>query len=199
MLEADTTQPVPSTSELIRFWKETDFSVSPRSYPTTLEYVKALQQRYENGRVLFASFEVAAEKLFDWYVSRNDLRGLLFFHKFWHTPTPGQVLSELRVPVSYENDPRFQWTNSFTFAGEIASRLYYGGAYHQSSGSGAEEMQLAERSARELIQDRFSEVLVFANNAAWTDFFFNTGWDATWILLDKRERVIHILAATDTD
>jgi hypothetical protein len=95
MLEADTTQPVPSTSELIRFWKETDFSVSTRSYPTTLEYVKALQQRYENGRVLFASFEVAAEKLFDWYVSRNDLRGLLFFHKFWHTPTPGQVLSEL--------------------------------------------------------------------------------------------------------
>jgi len=92
MLEADTTQPVPSTSELIRFWKETDFSVSTRSYPTTLEYVKALQQRYENGRVLFASFEVAAEKLFDWYVCRNVVRGFLLFNKFWHTPTHGQVL-----------------------------------------------------------------------------------------------------------
>ena len=90
--------------------------------------------------------------------------------------------------------------NSFTFAGEIASRLYHGGAYHRSSGSGVEEMQLAERSTRELIQERFSEVLVFANHGAWTDFF-DTGWDDTWILLDKREsaRVIHILSATDTD
>ena len=198
-MEAEVTRSVPLTTELVRFWKETDFLVSTRSYPATLEYVKALQQRYDNGRVVFASFQVAADKLFDWYVSRNDLQGLLFFHKFWHTPTPAKVLSELRVPASYENDPRFQWTNSFTFAGEIASRLYHGGAYHKSYGSGAEEMQLAERSARELIQERFAEVLVFANHAAWTEFFFDTGWDSTWILLDKRDRVIHILAATDTD
>lgn len=199
MLEADTTQPVPSTSELIQFWKEADFSLSTRSFPFTLEYVRALQQRYDNGRVFFASFQGMAHRVFDWYVSRNDLQGLLFFHKFWHTPTPAKILSELHVPPTHENDPRFQSASSFTFAGEIAARLYHGGAYHKSHGSGAEEMLLAERSAHELIQDRFSEVLVFVNHTAWSDFFLDTGWDDTWILLDKRDRAIHILAATDTD
>jgi hypothetical protein len=199
MLKPDFAQPVPSTTELIQFWKEADFSLSTRSYPFTLEYVQALRQRYDNGRVLFASFQGTAHRVFDWYVSRNDLQGLLFFHKFWHTPAPSQVLSELRVSARYENNPRFQVASSFTFAGELASRLYHGGAYHKSHGSGAEEMRLAERSAHELIQDRFSEVLVFVNHAAWTEFFFDTGWDDTWILLDKRERAIHILAATDTD
>ena len=199
MLEADNTQPVPLTTELIQFWKEADFSISTRSFPFTLEYIQALQRRYENGHVFFASFQGAAHRVFDWYVARNDLQGLLFFHKFWHTPTPARVLSELRVPASYANDPRFQSTSSFTFAGEIVSQLYHGGAYHESHGSGAEEMLLAERSAHELIQNRFSEVLVFVNHTAWTDFFFDIAWDGTWILLDKRDRAIHILAATDTD
>ena len=199
MLEPDVTQPVPSTTELIQFWKEADFPLSTASYPFTLEYVEALRRRYENGRVLFASFQTTAHRVFDWYVSRNDLQGLLFFHKFWHTPAPSQALAELRVPAKFENDPRFQPASSFTFAGEIASQLYHGGAYHKSHGSGAEEMRLAERSAHELIQDRFSEVLVFVNHAAWTELFFGIGWDATWILLDKRQRAIHILAATDTD
>ena len=29
------------------------------------------------------AFQGAAHKVFDWYVSRNDRQGLLFFHKFW--------------------------------------------------------------------------------------------------------------------
>lgn len=76
------------------------------------------------------------------------------------------------MPPTHENDPRFRSTSSFTFADKLAAPLYHGGAYHKAHGSGVEEMQLAERSAHELIQDRFPEVLVFVNHPAWTDFFF---------------------------
>jgi len=199
MLEPDFTQPIPSTAELIQFWKEADFSVSTRSFPCTLESVQELQRRYENGRVIFASFQSAAHRVFDWYASRNKLQELLFFHKFWHTPTPARILSELCVPSTHENDPGFQLRSSLTFAGELALSLYTGGAYHKSHGSGAEEMRLAEQTAHELIQERFSEVAMFVSHAAWSGFFFGIAWDVTWILLDKRDRSIHILAATDTD
>ena len=198
MLEPDFTQPVPSTAELIQFWKEADFSVSMRSFPFTLKYVQELQRRYANGRVVFASFQSAVHKVFDWYASRNRPGELLFFQNFWHTPTPARILSELAVPP-VNDDPGFQLRSSFTFAGELALSLYSGGAYHRSHGSGAEEMRLAEQTAHELIQDRFSEVSMFVSYAAWSGFFFDIAWDVTWILFDLRDRSIHILAATDTD
>lgn len=199
MSELDSTEPVPSTAELKQCWEEVDFPLSPRLYPSMQKYVEALRERYANGSVLFASFQCPADPVFDWYLSRNDLRGLLFFHRFWHTPTPGSVLAELKVPKTYEYDPPFQEGNSFTFGGELASRLYQGGAYHQPSGTGSEEMRLAELSVHELIQDRFSEILVYVNHAPWTDFFFDIAWDGTWILFDKEESVVHVLCATDTD
>jgi hypothetical protein len=199
MLEADSASPVPSTNDLTRFWQEIDFAVSNRAYPFMEEYVRTLRERYANGRVLFASFECRRHAVIDWYMSRNNLQGLLFFHRFWHTPTPASILSELKVSNEQENDPRFEPGDSFTFAGKVASRLYQGGAYHRPTGSGVEEMRLAERAAYELIQDRFAEVLVFVSHAAWTRFFFGIGWDDTWLLLDKRERLVHVLAATDTD
>ena len=199
MLESDPTKSVPSTAELTQFWKEVDFPLSPRPYPLTQRYVAALRERYANGAVLFASFQCPTHSVFDWYLSRNDPRGLLLFHRFWHASTPKTVLAELKVPKEYENDPSFQEGSSFTFAGELASRLYQGGAYHRSSGTGAEDMRMGEGSAQELIQGRFSEVLVYVNHAPWTDFFFDIFWDGTWILLDKGERVLHVLCATDTD
>jgi hypothetical protein len=199
MLESDSTKPVPSTAELTQFWKEVNFPLSARVYPSVQRYVEALRERYSNGRVLFASFQCPNHPVFDWYLSRNDPQNLLFFHRFWHMPTPSSILAELKVPKEYENDPPFQWGNSFTFAGELASRLYQGGAYYRLAGSGAEEMRLGERSAHELIQDRFSEILVFMNHASWTEFFFDVAWDGTWVLFDKREKVVHVLTGTDTD
>ena len=60
-------------------------------------------------------------------------------------------------------------------------------------------MRLAEGAAQELLEGRFSEVLVYANHAPWTDFFFDIAWDRTWLMVDKRERLVHVLCATDTD
>jgi hypothetical protein len=58
---------------------------------------------------------------------------------------------------------------------------------------------LAEQVSRDLIEDRFSEILVYVNHSPWSDFFADIAWDATWVLFDKRKRNVHVLCATDTD
>lgn len=60
-------------------------------------------------------------------------------------------------------------------------------------------MKLSESVAGELIQDRYSDVQVYVNPAAWSDYFYDVIWDSTWLLIDRSRRFIHILCATDTD
>lgn len=199
MLEPDFTEPVPTVAAQVRAWRDADFPLNTRTYPSLEKFVEALRPRYANGAVLSASFRWPGEPTFDWYLSRNRAEELLFFHKFWHAPTPAAALRELRVPADYAGRPPFQWASSFSLAGELALALYNGGAYHRPAGTGADEMRLAGQVTLELFGGRYSEVLTFVNHGAWTPFFHDVAWDFTWLLLDKRERLVHVLCATDTD
>lgn len=168
-------------------------------YPAVEDYAARLADKYLNGWVLFRSFLLPAHPVIDWYAPRYNLEGMLFFHRFWFAPTPASMLSQLRVADDYNNNPPFLRGDSFTFAGELASALFRGGAYEYSSGTGAAEMELGLAAAHELMQDRYAEVMVYANRRAWTPAFCDVAWDHSWMLVDPRLHCVHTLFATDTD
>ena len=60
-------------------------------------------------------------------------------------------------------------------------------------------MQTGEAAARALICDRFDDILVYETRRAWSPFFHDVAWDFSWVVVDKRERLLHLLCATDTD
>jgi hypothetical protein len=175
------------------------FPLSKTTFPAVERYVQLLKQKYVNGDVIFKSFEIPSHPVADWYFVRRNLESWLFFRELWFTPSPREVLSALKVPVGFENRPAFEWGNSFTFAGELASVLFRGGAYSVSDGTGVSEMQLSTEVANELIQGRYTDIYAYTNHAPWTEFFFDVAWDCTWLLLDRSLRKIHLLFATDTD
>jgi hypothetical protein len=98
-----------------------------------------------------------------------------------------------------EYDGNFRMTSSFVFDGELAQKLYYGGAYTSPKGDGRAEKESSLALCEALFGLRFSEISHFSSHSAWTPWFENIGLDWTAILFDRRARALSILAVTDTD
>ncbi len=111
------------------------------------------------------------------------------------------IRGDLEVGRPEYYDDNFGMTSSFLFDGELAQKLYYGGAYSSASGKGdgrtEKENSLAFCEA--LFGLRFSEVDYYSTHNGWTPWFGNIGIDWTAILFDRRVRALSILAVTDTD
>ena len=77
--------------------------------------------------------------------------------------------------------------------------LVQGGAYAEFSGTAREAMNVSGRFCDALFGDRFKEILLFKSHEAWSDWFCNVAWDATWVGFDKRESKVWLLCVTATD
>ena len=83
--------------------------------------------------------------------------------------------------------------------GELAGLLSRGGAYVRFAGTDSEAKRLAADAARDLLQDRYEDFRVYFSYAAWSSWFDDIAWDATWVLVDDVNREVTILVTTDTD
>jgi len=71
----------------------------------------------------------------------------------------------------------FQPVSSFLFDGELARRLYYGGAYTRPEGDGKTEKELSLAFCDALFGLRFAEVSIYSTDSAWTRWFYDIAWD----------------------
>jgi hypothetical protein len=90
-------------------------------------------------------------------------------------------------------------TSSFLFDGELAEKLYFGGAYTSAKGDGRAEKENSLAFCEALFGLRLSEVWYCSSHSDWTPWFANIGLDWTAILFDRRVRALSILAVTDSD
>ena len=83
--------------------------------------------------------------------------------------------------------------------GSLAWVLDCGGPYQKPNWGGAKSKEIGEKAAFELIANDYEDSLVFVSHSAWCGFFFDVAWDYTWVVLNKKTRLLHVLMATDTD
>ncbi|HTF72492.1 MAG TPA: hypothetical protein VK638_58465 [Edaphobacter sp.] len=119
---------------------------------------------------------------------------------------PGNQFRRHGVDEKYEigdagYDGNFRLTSSFLFDGELAQKLYAGGAYTSAGarGDGRTEKENSLAFCEALFGLRLSEVSYYSTHNAWTRWFGGIAWDWTAILFDRRARALSILAVTDTD
>jgi hypothetical protein len=98
-----------------------------------------------------------------------------------------------------EYDGNFRVTSSFLFDGELAEKLYFGGAYTSAKGDGKAEKENSLAFCEALFGLRLSEVWYCSSHSDWTPWFQNVTGDWTAILFDRRVRALSILAVTDSD
>jgi hypothetical protein len=204
-------QPKPSFNDAQDMCKRVDLTFVEKPLVATAKALEFLRESHSNGGALFAAFHFGDSAHFDWFASRNRLAEFDILPSLLRREEVRLRLSELQIPVetafnassrtcSTATADGFKMESSFLFDGHLAQSLYAGGAYGAKSGPGAKEAkQLALAVCDELFERRFSEVSAFNNYDAWTPWFHGIAWDWTAVLFDRRERVLSILAITDTD
>ena len=173
--------------------------------------VHRLRTSHSNGGALLASIHVGPDETFDWYASRNRLLEWDILPSLLRRDSVQEALPELMIPTEEASVGRsdgcqivksggFQFDNPFLFDGQLAARLYTGGAYGSSQKIEAKAAKhLAIGFCDAAFDQRFPEISLYTNYEPWTPWFHGIAWDWTAILFDRRERIFWVLAVTDTD
>jgi hypothetical protein len=189
---------LPPGGPLSRVWAGLDFAPARSPYPATAAFAARLRRLYGNGGAWFASFKVPADPTLRWYACRGRLDEVGFFDRFWHAPSVPAALPDLGDRRGRPREP-FALMTSFTLDGELAAALFAGGAYSLYRGTAAAAKRAGRRVARELIGERYDEVYVHACHRPWCNELDGMVVTWTWVVLDLRAAVLHVLCAADVD
>ena len=210
MLEPDWNQPRPELNDVLRMCRRIELEKLELRSDSARQVLQCLRESHTNGGAMLATVALAADKVMDWFASRNRLLEWEILPRILRREQIKACLAELKIGAltnstgESENCPTsacdgFRIDNAFLFDGQLAARLHSGGAYSHPRGDGKAEKQLALDFCDTLFQQRFSEVSLFTSHEAWTPWFHGIAWDWTAVLFDRRRRMLHILAVTDTD
>jgi hypothetical protein len=173
----------------------------PASGPATSAYLAAVASTHANGGALLARFHVTSDdETFRWFSSRNRYDEYGFWSHALGARVVREALPQLRIPDPLPDlEFKESWAGTLTLDGELAATLVRGGAYMGFGGTSSEAKQLAAACATELFGERHEDYHSYRSHAAWTPWFFDVAWDATWLIIDDRDATITLLCVTDTD
>ncbi len=178
-------------------WRDLRLSAARRSFPATEEFVETLRNLHVNGGACFGSFRFPAGPFLE-VASRGELAGSGFFDHLCQSDAVHRTLPEIAASSGFRCQRPFVWGNPFTLDGEFASALFSGGAYSQYKGTASNAKVEAAAPAAELLGPGFERSHVYTNHGEWCSYF--TGIvDWTWVVLDFRARLLHVVCATDVD
>lgn len=188
---------IPQFEDRKAMWDSLQIDLVSAKNPAIEEYASHLGKYYANGNVKYGCFKLGDSEVLDWYCSRNQLKEMLFFWKVWEKE-PIKSFFKLSE-IDEESNKDFEWSSPFVLGGSLAWVLDNGGPYTKPNWGGEKSKKVGEKAAQELIANDYEDSLVLVNHVAWCSFFFDVAWDYTWVVLNKKTRLLHILMATDTD
>ncbi len=209
MLEPDWEAVSPPRADLRRIWGEVRFEPVEVSGAAIDHCLEALQQTRTYGGVRIGCFHVPEHKVFDWFAPRNSLVGvdggdeLGFARHFFSSSAVRSLFPEAETTELPEDDmldfpPVFEWGSPFTFEGEIAGRIFKGGAYESFQGPPARAIATARRFREAIYGERYTDVRPYTSFDRWHTWFQYVE-HFTWLLIDKRYRSIWLICVTDSD
>jgi hypothetical protein len=197
----DPRQARPTELEITAFWGSVRIEWrASDEVVSNARWVEEMRRLYRNGGVAATRFELVGETaVFDWFAQRNRLDEEIQICT--HLVARIEILRALFGSESEVPRPdagAFRADAGFLLDGELAAHLALGGAHLPFGGSDAEAQVIARQLADALTEGRASEVTVFRAQAAWHPWFKNTSaFDRTWVVIDRRRRVVTMVATTD--
>jgi len=170
------------------------------AFATLLDAIRATR---DPGNVLAGRFRaVDVAEPDEWFHTGSVALADTSFRDLLTSDAARGALPGLKVPDPYPlaAPPRFDGPlSTLTLDGELAAVLVNGGAYVAFTGTAAEAKRMASAAVYDLIQDRHEDFRVFRSDDAWSPFFMDIAWDATWFLVDRPRLEVTLLALTDAD
>jgi hypothetical protein len=161
--------------------------------------IDALRTAYSNGGALFAKFTLSDKDLLRQHASHSGWQDSNLIDWFLRSPSLAQALPDLQHKVNGRTSIAFDLVNPFLMIGEVASCVFFGGAYRSASVSASDALSLSLGFCDVIFDSRFDDVRVFRTYGGWSDWFCRIAWDKTWVIFDKAEWTISLLCVTDMD
>jgi hypothetical protein len=200
--DIDWDAPRPEYLDLKRSHRQVKYEPFQVEHPAVTAVLDEVGRTHVNGGALLAGFHVVDDDaVIGWFASRNRFDEYDFFQHFLGSAAVRETFPQLRVPEPLDRDLGFKesWTGTLTLDGEVAATLIHGGAYERFRGTPVEAKQLGMAFTDALVRERHHDFKVYASHQPWAPWFCDIAWDATWVLIDRRNAVIYLLCVTDTD
>jgi hypothetical protein len=214
LLEPNWSQAKPSLKDAQRMCTQVALEPIWQTDERIDQVLERLRATHSNGDAFLAVVRIAANATFDWFASRNRLLENEILPLLLHRSEIRALLPEVKIAESTGNisvaesqdacsitaSNGFSFDNPFLLDGQLAQRLFAGGAYGPNLKiSGRDAMELAGKYCDAAFGRRYEDVSLFSSYEAWTPWFAGIAWDWTSVLFDRRERKLWILAVTDED
>ena len=188
---------LPPKGTLKQLWTGLDFLPAKQKYHVAEAYLNDLRRLY--CEAAFTSLEVPPSSEFRWFASRGRLDEIKFFDRFWRTPSVRAALPALEIGRAFRCRIPFKPGNAFSLDGEFAAALFTGGCYSKYRDTPAAAKAVGQRVSHDLIGERHDEIYVYCNHEPWCEAFEGMMVTWTWVILDLRHAIIHVLYASDVD
>ena len=109
---------VPQYKDRKEMWEKLSISHIDNVSSAVKEYKRELERLYVNGSVVYEFFHLGESEVLDWYVSRNQLKEMLFFWKIWEHPVISSVLKV--KDIDEDSNKLFEWSSPFVLGGALA-------------------------------------------------------------------------------
>lgn len=210
LLEPNWNQPRPELNEVLNMCSRIELKEIETRSVAVAEVLQSLRESHCNGGAVLATVAVGTDEVLDWFASRNRWLEWEILPRILRRDEIKVALAELKIDALQDSTGEarnctisasdgFRMENPFLFDGQLAAILHSGGAYTHPHGDGRAAKQMALNFCDALFQQRFFEISLFTNHEAWTPWFHQIAWDWTAVFFDRRKRMLHILATTDTD
>jgi hypothetical protein len=201
MLEINWQMNLPQKEEIDKAWKEIEVKNVHINDTGILEFIEIFETNF-SGEVIFECFEISEQEVFDWFASRNRLGEIGFFEWFLSL----ECVIKPFFPGEEDVDPsklltgktNFQWSYSLTLDGEIAMSLF-DGVYRKFEGTCFQAKEIGMKFCNSLFGDRYEEINVYKSRTAWNRWFIDFIVDVSYLIIDKRNRLVYLLCYTDCD
>ncbi|WP_143173935.1 hypothetical protein [Streptoalloteichus hindustanus] len=203
MREPDWRQPRPTEADVERMWRDLVVRPLPAHPLVVDELLDLLHDRYPSGDTAFTGFALGDHPVLAWHASRNRLPEIGFPARLLHHPAVVEALSSPGFRPSIR-DVAFSPVDPFTLPGRIASYVHHGGAYHypptdpdRRTEDAIASLELATSVCAALFGMRLTDLVVAYSDRPWSDWFFGTIGDATFVVLDRAARNLWLLCVSD--
>jgi len=180
-------------------WRDVEYDLAAIDDPRLLEVKRLVEASHTNGGVILCVFQPTSDAVFE-TAARSDLQGIDHLLRcFLEASSVRDAVPDLKIPYPLAPMPQYTWYGTYEFEGAVTQLLLVGGAY-TSAGFGEERARTLSRAFVDaLVGNARFQTSVYRISGAWTEWFFDIAWDATFVIYQPVARRWTLFCATDTD
>lgn len=201
--QPDLKQERPTLQGLIDSWSSLRWEPQPLRLPDLDRYLAEVARTHVNGGFVIGRWRaVEFSDAAAWFLARGHFDEYEYLRIFFNDPVVRAGLAEMQLPPDLRKPIKSlhaERSGVLGLDGDLAEVIVEGGAYEAFNGPACDAKDIASAAVDALTERRYEDFRLESSEVAWTPWFKNVAWDATFVLTDRARCETTVLCITDAD